>query len=194
MIQKRKLNLVELKYLKSNNTLNQYLNTGYYPNGNSEIEILCRAFGNSVFFGVKQPSPAVFVSVDPADHVNAVFYQFGTAYSRIPISVSVNDFNRFKINRDGLWINDEFVGTNSDVFNDTLLYPLYLFGRNNAGALEKPYTVAIKEFIVRENNRVVMHLTPVLDTNSNPCMYDSVNNIFYYNANNTNYTDFEYEL
>lgn len=80
-----------------------------------------------------------------------------------------------------MYFNDTFIDSNTNTAGSpfNLSYPLYIFGRNNAGTLEKANIMAIKELIIRENGVEVMHLYACLYMTT-PCMYDDITNTYFY--------------
>ena len=159
-------------------SLAQYIDTKYYPNNNSEIEVIAeKRAAENVFFGVKNGSTACFVTTS-----QNLYYHFGNGnFTQKSNPSPLTGFNSYKLNKDGMYFNDTFIDSNTNTAGSpfNLSYPLYIFGRNNAGTLEKANIMAIKELIIRENGVEVMHLYACLYKDT-PCMYDYITNTYFY--------------
>ena len=79
-------------------------------------------------------------------------------------------------------INNTSYSLNSGTY-ENINYTMYLFAGNNNGNLSTPSTMILYLCKIYDNNGVLVRdMIPVLDSNNIPCMYDLVEDKFYYNA------------
>lgn len=64
----------------------------------------------------------------------------------------------------------------------TKFYNIYLFTWNNANLADaRCFKGKVYNFKIYDNNVLIQHLVPALDSENTPCMYDKVTQKFYYN-------------
>lgn len=64
----------------------------------------------------------------------------------------------------------------------TKFYNIYLFTWNNSDIADtRRFQGKVYEFKIYDNDVLIQHLVPVLDSENTPCMYDKVTQKFYYN-------------
>ena len=175
----------ELEYIESTGT--QYINTGITANNNPSITVNFSMTNNSVetqaVLGCrKQISGAM--SYD-------IFYNILNNNSfRLDWTGSINQYVKINLNEN---INMELNANGSVIVNGTQYENVetktgcdfnILIG-NFIDKDGEPRAIGAyakwKKVEIRENDKLVMDMIPVLDKNNVPCMYDKVNKEFYYN-------------
>lgn len=186
---------VPLDYLESTGT--QYIDTGFKPNQDSGIDIAIDTtncvnmdypspFGsrgdgtsnlntNQFLIGIQYPNGANtqnwFLRYGTLSYVGDT--SFGTKYG----------YNRVVINKNIFTINQSSYTFNSTTFQGA--YNMYLFGYNQNGQLGNGenglYNGKIFYAKIYDNETLIRDFIPVLDSNNVQCLYDAVNNEFYYN-------------
>ncbi len=77
-------------------------------------------------------------------------------------------------------LNIDFSNVTANQLNYSL--PLYIFSANQNNQQNRPFEGKIYYVKIYDNDTLVRDFIPVLDKNGTPCMYDKVENKFYYNA------------
>ena len=99
---------------------------------------------------------------------------------------SLNVKYKMKMSKDGCWVNDTLVADNfpetefntSDFPGNILLFGFNIYSNN------KIYTAGqykVYYFKIWEGDKLIRDFIPVLDSDNIPCMYDKVEDKFYYN-------------
>ena len=174
-----------VKYLESTGT--QYIDTNYKPNGNTIIELKyqtptqntiqqgisgARDRGNnrfSLFTGtVKNGFQADYATTGSLSYYNDnILGVDGTAINVIKMS------NSFTIN------NNDIKKISKEIFQNS--QNMYLFANNNNGIAQLPMKGYIWYFKIYEGDTLVRDYIPVIDSSGRPCLYDKVEDKFYYN-------------
>ena len=174
-----------VEYLKSTGT--QYIDTNYKPNGNTIIELKyqtptqnttqqgifgARDSGNNrftLFTGiVKNGFQADYATSESLSRYNTNIPGVdGTAINVIKMS------NSFTIN------NAEIEKISKVNFQNS--QNMYLFANNNNRIAQLPMKGYIWYFKIYEGDILVRDYIPVLDLSNRPCLYDKVEDKFYYN-------------
>ena len=181
---------VPIEYLESTGT--QWIDTGFKPNNNSGFHI--------DYYADSSLQPRVFML---AQNLNDTPYGFGIVLGRGSNTAVYNG----RRSGDSYWHCNDLTGIGRYVINvdktaasitdstgtqisytfpsDTFQFTqnLCLFTLNNEGTIiENTSSVRIYSCKIYDNNTLVRDFIPVLDPNGVPCMYDRVEDKFYYNA------------
>lgn len=196
-----------LDYIESTGT--QWINTDYYPNPNTAVEVDYYPNPSTVFtniFGVQDSASSnrfygLISSVNYKLQINTsagsnTYYgldgngnlmKTNVSYtgSQIRIALKVDNFNKLirTIEVDnGKTVNYD-MNQFSELGSPDCNYPLVIFNRSTAGVVTTTngYKGRIYSFKIWESDKLVRYLVPVLDKNLTPCMYDYVTNKYYYN-------------
>ena len=195
----------ECKYLESTGT--QYIDTNIYGTENTYVDIDAsyyisssivghgRIFGNRSRIGVRSfligsQTGKVFISDTYFGHVDGAGYE---DTSNMPTTEYKK--TNFKLNKTGLRVDNVYVrsfrNTSSFRTPDTLL----IFGYINSDSETKNNAVMgivrVYKCKVYENNELIRNFIPALDNNNNPCMYDTVSGVTFYNQGTG---EFNYKL
>ena len=174
-----------VEYLESTGT--QYIDTNYKPNGNTIIELKyqtptqntvqqgifgARDSGNNrftLFTGiVKNGFQADYAMSGSLSNYNQNIPGVdGTAINVIKMS------NSFTIN------NNDIKKISKEIFQNSR--NMYLFANNNNRIAQLPMKGYIWYFKIYEGDILVRDYIPVLDLSNRPCLYDKVEDKFYYN-------------
>lgn len=118
-----------------------------------------------------------------ANSSKGAYCGFGGATQPYNTTVNTVDNNKHTI----IMSNDLYTIDNvnqilSDRGTFTEFYNIYLFTWNNAGIADnRRFQGKVYEFKIYDNDVLIQHLIPVLDSENTPCMYDKVTQKFYYN-------------
>lgn len=199
----------ELEYIESTGT--QYIDTGYYPNPTkTKVETTFILTNNTAvqrIFGARDTQNTIG-SGSCNIFFNVTKDQLRLDWTGILLYKNVNlneEITLICINNEVTVIINEnsfvYTGTSNKITTN-LPYSMYIGTFNNAGTVGGNGAYAKWEFfkIYDENDNLVMDMIPVLDKNNVACMYDKVNNEFYYNQGTGNfiagplkiYFDYEY--
>ena len=174
-----------VKYLESTGT--QYIDTNYKPNGNTIIELKYQTPTQNTIqqglFGARDNGNNRFTlftgsvkngfQADYATSDSLLYYDQnipgvdGTAINVIKMS------NSFTIN------NNDIKKISKGIFQNS--QNMYLFANNNNGIAQLPMKGYIWYFKIYEGDTLVRDYIPVIDSSGRPCLYDKVEDKFYYN-------------
>lgn len=175
-----------LEYIESTGT--QYIDTGVAPNSNQVIDVSGIYITKSFVFGnrtaVYQDESAVVFDQDvpPLFRVyfggNQISNTTNVLVAGSPYSAHIEKGNSF------ITQNGSITKLSASFGTRFMEYPMYLFMVNQSG---RPYTVngfktKISSFSIREGDKTIIDLIPVLDSDGTACMYDLVEQKYYYNA------------
>jgi len=179
--------LIRLNYLESSGASAndyQYINTGV-TTSNTEFEIGLKVLDNAgqghCFFGGRVGATNNDMSLmwTPNDNINPLrFIYYSTVYY---LPFQKNIFKTIKFKDGKLYIDDQLI---NNISRRSFGNPrnIYLFAMNsNGSAAWSP--CAISYCKLWQNGTLVRDYLPYLN-NGVPCMYDIVNNTFYYNQGN----------
>lgn len=170
---------------------NQYINTGFNPNQDTRIEI---EWEIPYIYPQKNPTPygcydgtrRYFIAFTPITSSNRAWY-FMAPYSDIPIS-STSGKGRYKadFNKNVLTLTD-LINEKTDIQNFTysqhaINLPMYLFRANWNGGLISDHTYEMSIYMCRiwDNGVLARDFKPAFN-NGVYCMYDALNDTYYYN-------------
>lgn len=176
----------QLEYIESNGT--QYIDTGVIPTLNTKLIVKTTRINVGGFAG----------SRDGAD-ANSTMMSFGTNGTSVIVDFNNSQNTPYRVNynagagtvtviaetsKDARKLYDEngtLLAENTTVCSDTFTATknMYLFGCNGASISNGCRVFYAK---IYENGILIRYLTPVLDNNNTPCMYDLVNRQTYYNV------------
>lgn len=176
-----------LEYIEGTGT--QYILTDYVLNYNTVIDCECACTtlnsNSQAIFGYRETENTNSGSVYwvGKDTSNLIFARFGTGNDgETSIPVSENVFTRYQIKDDHLlYVDEQKVGDNFIVAPDTTFGTMGLFCINTSTTPNFIGNYKLRYFKVYEGGQLVLDLIPVLDSNNIPCVYDRVNDNFYYN-------------
>lgn len=177
-----------VEYLESTGT--QWIDTGYYPNINTEFYVDFSDWGST---GTVYCTPGgishtgVHVGLYTNNQGFRVYTSFGDKYDIGYINNSYLWLNRTKITigKTGVVQNGEQVLTYTNVTFGEPPYSMVLFARRNgtSGEVERFASMKLYESIVSESGLEVRHFLPCVRKSDNkPGMYDTVSKTFYTNA------------
>lgn len=178
----------ELEYLESTGT--QYIDTGFIPNTDTKSELYIGGLSDNTF---PTTSGGWFIG----SRTNYMVNGFGTYYNvgeqklygafgnqQTSVSVPKSAFyvkdHLFVIDKSGLYLNN----LKRISFNSTFTgkYPLFLFTINLAGGTANIMRFKMYYCKIWDKDILVRDLIPVLDWDNKPCLYDKINDKFYYNV------------
>lgn len=173
----------EVAYIESSGT--QYINTGYYANGNSKFDFKVT---------YKSTAGVVYGSYNTRGNWNtgSGYYHNSSSSSNeytqyhsntmLNYKGSVNTTQEISVNKGNVSINGVAINTMS-YSSFTQNYTTYVFAGNNAGAVEQPFAFKLFYFKISENGNLIRDLVPCYRVADNVIgMYDLVNDVFYTNA------------
>ena len=174
------LNYIPIEYLESTGT--QWIDTGIEYTSYSKYKFITRVnYSNTTTRQLNGAQGYVYVGVVNGHYQIA---QGGNSYRNIVAvpNVFTNCEIEFDCPNNKVSFNiGNSTGTASNIgYQETLGAKIYLFNLNNEmfpGRGEK-----ISYFKIYQNNTLVRDFVPVLDPVGVPCMYDKVEDKFYYNA------------
>lgn len=182
MMSVKKENYTELEYLEGTGT--QYINTEIKTKQSLRVE--CTFSGNQIstllFGGRKNTGENSLVW--GFNSVNYAYLGFGGNTQRNNVTVNTVDNNKHTIiMSNDLYTIDEIDQVLSNRGTFTEFYNIYLFTWNNANSADKRYFKGkVYDFRIYDNDVLIQHLVPVLDSNNTPCMFDKITQKFYYNS------------
>ena len=174
-----------VEYLESTGT--QYIDTRYKPNGNTEVEFKYQTptqnKSQQGLFGARDRGNNRFTLF-----TGIVKNGFQADYAT---DSSLTNYNQNIPGVDGTAINvikmsNSFTINNNDIkkiskVNFQNSQNMYLFANNNNGIAQLPMKGYIWYFKIYDNDTLVRDYIPVLDSSGIPCLYDKVEDKFYYN-------------
>lgn len=188
----------EVDYLETNAT--GYINTGYKAKSTTTYEIIAQLNHEQKLDG------ALFGSRTSAGNENEfiLWHNNNNLITTENISARVGGANVTKYipNSDFEWrkieyrsdnyfyINDEQIGLFNNQQSDNNTLNLYLLGMNTNGNVDaRKFRGKVKNFKIWENNVLVRNFVPCYrNSDSKVGFYDVVNNVFYTNQENGNFT------
>lgn len=204
-----------VKYLESTGT--QYIDTNYKPNSNTKIELEYMPAANySTFmniYGTQDSSSSerfyslvsgtpYYLQVNFSNNSNPSVWGFnknGTLNTNGNGTFS-NILQRVKLSVDKSSVKIESPEY-SNTYNMTSYstwgnrvncnYNLVLFARNTGGVVSNNFNGKIYYFKIYDNGNLVRYYIPVIDKDGVACLYDKVEDKFYYNKGSG---EFLYEL
>ncbi len=179
-------NYKRLEYIESTGT--QYINTGIAPNSNQVIDVSGIYTANAFVFGSRygpqnEESAMVFDQAVPPKF--RILFGGATISNTVNVLVAGSPYSAHIENGDSFITQDGNITKFSANFGTSFVkYPMYLFLVNQIG---QPYNLdgfatKISSFSIKEGDKTIIDLIPVLDPDGTACMYDLVEQKYYYNA------------
>lgn len=170
-----------IEYLESTGT--QYIDTGFYPNQDTSIKTKIKLLTEYVaFFG----AGVSYTSNNFECYTNSNTFEFNyNGYVLLP-ALKTNDEVEidWQKNHISYTINNILqpnVNFSYTTFQPPYIMTLFAYNRPN-GAFTQNGRIKIYYFQIYDNDVLVRDFIPVIDATGTPCMYDKVENKFYYNA------------
>lgn len=174
-----------VEYLESTGT--QYIDTNYKPNGNTIIELKYQTPTQ------KTTQQGIFGARDKGDKRFSLFTgsvkdgfqaDYGTngslsVYNQNIPGVDGTAINVIKMSNSFIINNNEIKKISKGIFQNS--QNMYLFANNNNGIAQLPMKGYIWYFKIYEGATLVRDYIPVIDSSNRPCLYDKVEDKFYYN-------------
>lgn len=171
----------KLEYLESTGI--QYIDTEVKTKQSLKIE--CTFSGTekgTLLFGSRKTGQLDGLTWG-VNYIAYVYCGFGGSTQANKLTVNTVDGNKHTIvlSNDVYTIDDISQDLpNRGTFSD--FYNIYLFTWNNSNVADsRCFKGKIYDFKIYDEDILIQHLIPVLDVDGVPCMYDKVNDKFYYN-------------
>lgn len=174
-------NIKVLKYIQS--TATQYIDTEVIPTNDTVIEMSIKKVGDIIDY------ERLFGILNVFEIIRA-----GTSNMKLKIadneigniSISTEAFTKLKFGQGKIIVNDIENATYSNTFDTNA--SAYLFYSRNADR----YSIIQLEYCkIWENEILIRDFIPVKDMNGEICLFDKVNNKFYYNKGSGNFLSSE---
>lgn len=173
----------KLEYIESTGT--QYIDTGLPTRNNMKIDIQYYInnfeVARNYVFGVYGENSRYRMQWS---HSNTSFAGYGNLYNSNIIINNSNKLNRLVVDKGKFYLNDSIVydaSNASQVYSKDNNKSIYLFALNQNGAVGTFSSIRIYYMKIYEGNTLLRDYVPMLDKNSLPCLYDKVEDKFYYN-------------
>lgn len=182
----------KLAYIQSSGT--QYINTGFNPNQNTRAVVDCQILSGNTANG------QIVSAIDGKNYYLVIFLYpnnvFSTRYGTGNLqnfASSISPFDRQTIdkNKNVTTIAGATVMSTAATFS--INYPLYLFARDNAGAVDNLCKMRIYSCQIYNNDTLVRDFQPCIDASGAVGLYDFVGKQFYGNAGTGAFTGSEVE-
>ena len=174
-----------VEYLESTGT--QYIDTRYYPNNLTDVEckFMYSQFTSntaSSVFGVRESDGSVNQFLMSVFN-GALWIVNGlnnTSISGITPLVNTEYILRITPQK-AYWNGTEILNMNKSIANCPN-YSMFMFGRNaKNGLANNPMFGKVYYLKIYEEGRIIRDYIPVIDSSGRPCLYDKVEDKFYYN-------------
>ena len=172
----------ELEYIEP--TAAPYIKTGIYPSSETKVEIKVRrnVFSDQALFGSRRSSSSsdrfvCFMSTATGPHCQFYNKSYSLTYNDMTgVDVVVT------LSKDGFYY-DNVLLTEVPQTAFTSNYELYLFGMNQADELNRPISDIYFYYCkIWQNDVLVRDFVPVYLGGVFVCLYDKVNQKYYFNA------------
>ena len=174
-------NYIPIEYLEGTGT--QWIDTGTLPTSTQKwvVGLLLDNFSDPNLFGASGPNGYRYV-IGGLDRKLA--YNFNKQWVKIgDFTVSVLQKLTIDIKNKQIYLNDTFI-SNIATVSTPPNQNIYLFLDSTAIGATRGKLYYAK---IYENDVLIRDFIPVLDFNGIPCMYDKVENKFYYNQGTGNF-------
>ena len=169
----------KLDYIESSGT--QYINTGFIPNQDSAVHIVCQptvARGWQGIFGARSATNVGEFGVDiPAGTTLRSVY--GTGNVTTMVSTVATKLDIYK-NKNVCTINGAVLTNSTETFSSG--YPIWIFDKNTAGAKWNPCSMKLYSCKIYDNGTLVRDFIPCKNASGTIGLWDNVNSVFYANA------------
>ena len=110
----------------------------------------------------------------------AVYIEYGSSSDNLNTGQSVTGKKQFYgIEKDKWFVGSQTKALSNQTFNTT--QNIYLCSLNDRGYSTGECSCKIYGCVIKENGSTIRNFIPVLDSKGVPCLYDTVQNTFYYN-------------
>lgn len=181
-------------YIESSGT--QYVDTGFKPNNNTKVECQVYYYGNTssssgfFFYGARDSGAVAQFGcyVDATSSVNKAEPRYGTQNGTRANLAHASTHNILQDKNVFTLDSTTTVTMTSQTFQTN--YNMYIFGMNTGGGVG---SVALSgnrvySFKIYDNATLVRDFIPVIDYNNVACLFDKVENKFYYNQGTGSFT------
>lgn len=169
----------KLDYIESSGT--QYIDTGFIPNQDSAVHIVCQptvASGWQGIFGARSATNVGEFGVDiPAGTTLRSVY--GTGNVTTTVSTVATKLDIYK-NKNVCTINGAVLTNSTETFSSG--YPIWIFDKNTAGSKWNPCSMKLYSCKVYDNGTLVRDFIPCKNASGTLGLWDNVNSVFYANA------------
>ena len=169
----------KLEYIESSGT--QYIDTGFIPNQDSAVHIVCQPTVASDWqgiFGARSATNVGEFGVDiPAGTTLRSVY--GTNSVTTTVSTVATKLDIYK-NKNVCTINGAVLTNSTQTFSSG--YPIWIFDKNTAGAKWNPCSMKLYSCKVYDNGTLVRDFIPCKNASGTLGLWDNVNSVFYANA------------
>ena len=169
----------KLDYIESSGT--QYIDTGFIPNQDSAVHIVCQptvASGWQGIFGARSATNVGEFGVDiPAGTTLRSVY--GTGNVTTTVSTVATKLDIYK-NKNVCTINGAVLTNSTETFSSG--YPIWIFDKNTAGSKWNPCSMKLYSCKVYDNGTLVRDFIPCKNASGTLGLWDNVNSVFYVNA------------
>lgn len=169
----------KLDYIESSGT--QYIDTGFIPNQDSAVHIVCQptvASGWQGIFGARSATNVGEFGVDiPAGTTLRSVY--GTGNVTTTVSTVATKLDIYK-NKNVCTINGAVLTNSTETFSSG--YPIWIFDKNTAGAKWNPCSMKLYSCKIYDNGTLVRDFIPCKNASGTLGLWDNVNSVFYANA------------
>lgn len=178
---KKQNEYTELNYIEGTGT--QYINTGVKTKQSLRVE--CTFSGNkmvTLLFGGRKSAAADSLTWG-YNNKDSAYSGFGSNTQKNNITVNTIDDKKHTV----VLSNEVYTidGVNQSLPNRGIFkefYNIYLFTWNTSDAADgRRFKGKVYDFKIYDNDVLIQHLVPTLDSKNTPCMYDKVTQKFYYN-------------
>lgn len=175
----------EVEYLESSGT--QYINTGVIPatNMRAEVDFQWNAIAANSWltvFGSRTSSGSQDQFNITTDTGNSYA---GFASQELTLTTPFNVVGKrytVALDKNSVTVNGVTAGTYRSGLNVVSNYPMYIFGRNNAGGFGNGFTGRIYSLKLYVDGALSRHYVPCKNASGTTGMYDIVKGVFYANA------------
>lgn len=169
----------KLDYIESSGT--QYIDTGFIPNQDSAVHIVCQPTVASDWqgiFGARSATNVGEFGVDiPAGTTLRSVY--GTNSVTTTVSTVATKLDIYK-NKNVCTINGAVLTNSTQTFSSG--YPIWIFDKNTAGAKWNPCSMKLYSCKIYDNGTLVRDFIPCKNASGTLGLWDNVNSVFYANA------------
>ena len=177
----------ELEYLETNAA--EYIKTGIFPTLETKIEIKVRrdAFSDQALFGSRRASSSADRFASFMSNSTTAHCQFYNKSYDITVADYAGTDVVLTLSKDGFYFGSNLL-TEVPQTAFTSTYEMYLFGLNQANALNRPIAIRFYHCKIWEGGALVRDFVPVLLGGAVVCLFDKVNQKYYFNAGDGDFT------
>lgn len=177
----------QLAYVKSTGT--QYVNTGVIPTTNTRVVIEFEWISPPTNVSTWHTVFGSRTSSGSGDQFN-ITTDSGNSYAgfasqEITVTQPYNKANTryvVDISKNGVIVNGVNAGTFNSGLNVVSSYPMYVFGRNNAGTFGNGMTGKVMSMKIYNGTTLIRDYIPCKNASGTVGLWDDVNSVFYGNA------------